>query len=125
MKGRIKKMDALEFLKGYDRICESSNSCKDCCLRRRNNGTRRACSVYIKKCTEKAIQKIKIWLESHQNPTRQSEFLKLFPEARLVDGVLDIHPCKVDKTYGKEFCETSHSCNECRRNYWLREIKNN
>ena len=121
MKGKI-KVDAVEFLKGYDRMCKSSNSCMDCCLNCGNNGTGRACSVYIRKCLEEAIQKIKIWLKNHQNTTRQSEFLKLFPEARLEDGVLEIHPCKVDKTYEEEFCEAFYSCKECKRNYWLKEI---
>lgn len=116
-------MDAVEFLKGYDRMCKSSNGCMDCCFHCRNNGTGRACSVYIRKCPEEAIQKIKIWLKNHQNPTRQSEFLKLFPEARLEDGVLEIHPCKVDKTYYEEdFCEGFYSCKECKRNYWLKEL---
>lgn len=52
--------------------------------------------------------------------TRQSEFLRMFPNARLYSGVVSVAPCEVDDTL-------SFRCNidcslKCRRDYWLQEV---
>ena len=60
--------------------------------------------------------------------TRQSEFLKIFPNAHEgVDGVLDFYPCAVDETLdtgdfphgtGCDRAERYGGCYECRLAYW-------
>lgn len=61
------------------------------------------------------------WCVEHPAPTRQSEFLKMFPEAPLDDNnTLMIYPCYFDKEYDKKrnsgaCCE---SCDKCRKCYW-------
>lgn len=52
--------------------------------------------------------------------TRQSEFLKLFPKARMFAGVVDICP---DKVSGENICEYEERCRECQKEFWLAEVK--
>lgn len=56
--------------------------------------------------------------------TRQSKFLELFPNAKILNGVLDVMPCKIA---GREFqernCNTYYYCETCCKEYWLKEVK--
>lgn len=55
--------------------------------------------------------------------TRQSEFLKAYPNARLTDGkVLYIDPCVIDRTYDTKDC-TYGFCKLCRERYWKQEVE--
>lgn len=120
----VKKVDAVEFLKGYDRMCKSSDSCMNCCLHCGNNGTGRACSVYIRKCPEKAVQIVEQWTEEHKN-TRQKEFLKIYPNVDKSYGIINMIPCILDTTYKEKYCNKYTSCEECRKDYWLKEVDKN
>nr|DAL08158.1 MAG TPA: triphosphate pyrophosphohydrolase [Caudoviricetes sp.] len=51
--------------------------------------------------------------------TLQSEFLKIFPNAGLKEGVIDICPIIMDKST-KCF---KLNCNVCKKDYWLAEVK--
>lgn len=51
--------------------------------------------------------------------TRQSEFLKLFPNAEPKDGVMDICPLILDKS---EKC-FKVNCKVCQKDFWLAEVK--
>lgn len=62
--------------------------------------------------------------EPKPKKTRQSEFLKMFPNARLIDGVLDIMPCKiVGREFQEQNCNTYCYCETCRKEYWLKEVE--
>ena len=52
--------------------------------------------------------------------TRQSEFLKIFPKAQMHDDVLDICP---DRVSGENICEYEERCWECKKEFWLAEVK--
>lgn len=52
--------------------------------------------------------------------TRQSEFLKIFPKAWLQEGVIDI--CH-DRVSGENICEYEERCMECKKDFWLTEVK--
>ena len=71
-----------------------------------------------------AVGAVEKWAKEHPKKTRQSEFLKLFPDVRRKDGVVDLHPCMIDtKNYPKDdYCATN-SCNDCRKDYWLQEVE--
>ena len=75
---------------------------------------------------KKPIEAIKIvqkWSDEHPPKTRQSEFLKMFPNARLdFDSVLVIEPCAVDKNFASTYCISDH-CYICRAEYWLAEVE--
>lgn len=55
--------------------------------------------------------------------TRQSEFLKAFPNAKLIGGkVLSVDPCLVDRTYNTELCVDGF-CKACKEKYWSQEVE--
>lgn len=71
--------------------------------------------------TQKHIDIVQEWSDFHPVKTRQSEFLKMFPDATTQDGTLTINPCNLDwKTHG--LC-CSNNCDDCRKKYWLEEIE--
>lgn len=54
--------------------------------------------------------------------TRQSEFLKKYPNARLNSkGILDIRPCNIDTSYSTNHCYFACG-DECQNAYWLQEV---
>lgn len=55
--------------------------------------------------------------------TRQSEFLKAYPNAKLIDGkVLSVDPCLIDRTYNTEDCIDGY-CKLCKEKYWSQEVE--
>ena len=120
-------MDALEFFKARKRMCVATtcNSCKlyhvprgGCCVAP-DHETIEAC--------EEAIAIVEQWAKEHPIKTRQSEFLKQWPEARLMqDGVLSICPIAISSAYRGEdgsCANPSEKCDNCRRKFWLAEVE--
>ena len=55
--------------------------------------------------------------------TRQSEFLKQYPNAKLNSkGVLDIQPCDIDTSYVTKQCFSACG-HECQNAYWSQEVE--
>lgn len=113
-------MDAVEFYRQFARYCTTSycGACNivDYCKTKTKDG----------RDAEKIVREIEQWAKDHPVKTRQSEFLKMFPNAkRGIDGILCIDPCKIDITC-EEVCEISKTdCDECKRTYWLTEVADN
>ena len=124
-------MDAVEFFKAKDRMCKMYwGNCKICDLSSDNNAMNIGCSSFVEKYPEKAVAIVEKWAKKHPLKTRQSEFLKLFPDARLFDGVLAIDPCKINssrfdskecRSYSDEFGVLS--CEKCREQFWNEEVE--
>lgn len=112
-------MDAVEYVKELRRLCKMQKICNECPLR--NNGT---CIAGLCDEAEKAIQIVEQWAKDHPVKTRQSEFLKMFPDAVIDedDGILCIDPCTIDGSIG---CTNGKGCDGCRRKYWLTEVTDN
>ena len=115
-------MDAVEFFKTINRLCKNQG-CKECPANK--IGT---CLIGFSdnsvKNIEKIIPKLEQWAEDHPVKTRQSEFLKKFPDARVNDdGILDIRPCCVEVGLCSK-CGI-RNCDDCRREYWLTEVTDN
>lgn len=51
--------------------------------------------------------------------TRQSEFLKVYPNA----NVSGIQPCSIDKENSGEYCSKYDWCSECVNDYWSQEVE--
>lgn len=119
-------MEAVEFLKTVDRLCRAKEDCSSCPL----NGY--ACDANLKdvaryytlESVQDMVQKVEQWAKEHPVKTRQSEFLKLFPNAEIDedDGILCIKPCAIDKRIG---CTNGKGCDGCFRKYWLAEVTEN
>lgn len=79
---------------------------------------------------EAVVEQVEQWAKEHPVKTRQSEFLKMFPNARIEsDGMPSICPIVVDKRcHNKDdealFClvRDEEECRKCRRDFWLAEI---
>ena len=120
-------MDAVEFLKTVDRLCRAEEDCSSCPL----NGY--ACDANLKdvaryytlESVQDMVQKVEQWAKEHPVKTRQSEFLRMFPNAMISesDGILCITPCNIEgKSIG---CPNGKNCGDCRREYWLAEVTDN
>lgn len=112
-------MDAVEFLKTLQRMCNAK--CRKCEfgeVYRVNEG----CSTWQKNHPEEAVAIAEKWAAEHPIKTRQSEFLKMFPEANVDQAeCLYINPCHI---FGKKVPECAgHTCSECRRAFWLAEAE--
>lgn len=116
-------MDAVEYIKTVNRLCKNRR-CKGCPFYK--EGT---CTVgfgdYSVEHIEETISKVEQWAKEHPVKTRQSEFLRMFPNATIneSDGILCVAPCNIE---GKGFCcANGKSCGDCRRKYWLTEVTDN
>lgn len=110
-------MDAVEFYKAFKRMCYKTD-CKDCLLDQK-------CRPSANVEPEEVVELVEEWAKNHPIKTRQSEFLRMFPNAMIneSDGILCITPCSIEsKSIG---CTNGKSCGDCRREYWLTEVTDN
>lgn len=113
-------MDAVEFLKTEKRMCESYGICSGCPIRDEKHRERLSCDQYMREYPEKTVAIVEKWLAEHPIKTRQSEFLKMFPNAQtLRNGALVVCPKVIDLECG---INCNKSCRDCRKEYWLEEI---
>ena len=106
-------MDAVEFIKQVRRMGEQKGEA--------------ICFKLEEKDTE-IVEKVEKWAKEHTIKTRQSEFLKMWPDTEISDdGLPSIAPCQLDVRliHGKsqKDCEGRGVCNKCRRDFWLKEIE--
>lgn len=117
-------MEAVEFLKTRARMCIDL-SCEKCPLKFFCETT------FMRQGTNaaKAVSVAELWAKEHPIKTRQSEFLKMFPNAQTDDnGVVNICSRAVDAKNGDEtvvVCipRDREDCKQCRRDFWLKEIE--
>lgn len=119
-------MDAVEFFKTVNRLCENQ-SCRECPVCKEG-----VCMVMnmvridggLVESIEETVSKVEQWAKDHPVKTRQSEFLKMFPNAVIDEdnGILCIKPCEIDESIG---CTNGKGCNDCYRKYWLTEVTDN
>lgn len=87
------------------------------------------CPEYASAYPEEAVAIVEQWAKDHPKKTKQSEFLKIFPEAPIFEGVLEIEPCKlVGSKLNTEECHSYDEfglsgCYECRKKYWNEEVE--
>lgn len=57
--------------------------------------------------------------------TRQSEFLKLFPNASVThSGLLGVKPCTFEgRNFIKQKCDLYATCLDCQKDYWFQEVE--
>ena len=121
-------MDAVEFLKEKERMCDkykcsSDHTCSDCPCHSKRNGTNKICISLRKTSPAKYVEIVEKWSADHPVKTRQSEFLKMFPNAKInSDGVIDIDPCSFDKKIEHHCDEKYDNCDDCYKEYWLEEV---
>lgn len=115
-------MDAVMFVKEWKRMCISSKTCLSCSIGE-SAGVSTVCSNAVKKEPEKYVAIVEKWSAEHPMKTRQSEFLKMCPNAYIRNEVIRICPRKIDQnSITIEECEEL-ACSECQKKYWLAEVE--
>ena len=114
-------MDAVEYVKQRARMCDYYGNCGDC----------PACDY--EGCSSlngipKMVPIVEKWAKAHTVKTRQSEFLKMWPDAEISDdGLPSIAPCQLNVLFihgkAQKDCEDRGVCNKCRRDFWLKELE--
>lgn len=113
-------MDAVKYLTELFRMCTTTLDCDSCPLGIKDR-------MYCKESRfdehgmnvdnlEKAVDIVEKWSEEHPIKTRKSEFLKMFPNAKMEsNGFPCSPPCNLDTTIP---CR-AHTCEQCKKEYWL------
>lgn len=116
-------MDAVEFFKTVNRLCKNQRCCIECPIHKNGMGCMVNADDDSIKSIEETVSKVEQWAKDHPVKTRQSEFLKLFPNTAFYRDVIDILPCSIEKEMRGD-C-TRSDCYECKRDYWLTEVTDN
>lgn len=126
-------MDAVEFFKSMKRMCYSGEMCEKCPLYNNFSEMGSVCDVLLHINDEKASRVKSIveqWAKDHPVKTRQSEFLKRFPNADM-QRIYALFPCIMDQTIRPTRCvkyesfSSPQKCAECRKDYWNEEVTDN
>ena len=111
-------MDAVKFIKEKNRMCNSYSKCIGCPV---DCDTKTDCEYYLTVNPEQYVKIVEKWSSEHPVKTRQSEFLKMFPNVKLDDnGAIEICPKVLDEEC-EIYCGTRQACSYCRGEYWLTE----
>lgn len=127
-------MDAVTYIKEYKRMCEYFDSkenparaCEGCPLEWLPNGCH---MIEIADNAEKCVAAVEKWAREHPIRTRQSELLKMFPLMKTDEnGVITFCPMGFDRSCHEKddrgWCTETNKdeCTECKRKFWLAEIK--
>lgn len=112
-------MDAVKYLKERERMCNSYNNMCDGC----GFGKVPKCNRTEEDNPEKAVEIVEKWSAEHPMKTRQSEFLKMFPNAPLREnGSIAICPLDVDRD-AKCSQKQGARCPDCQKEYWFAEVE--
>ena len=114
-------MDAVEYVKQRERMCDYYVNCGDCPA-----GNYERCASLNE--IPNLVPIVEQWAKSHPIKTRQSEFLKMWPDADIGDdGFPSVAPCQLYKDMEEKdengVCCKNCGCAECRRDFWLKEIE--
>lgn len=113
-------MDAVEFLKTLQRMC--NGKCSKCEFQKRSGLGH--CATWRNAHPEEAVAIAEKWAKDHPIKTRQSVFLEQFPNAPIYTNTHNValDPCLVDTTL-RGHCPTGRGCDICRREFWMQEVE--
>lgn len=118
-------MDAVKFIREEIRMCAESGNCCDCPLY-----TTIYCSASPKKRSREEageiVRRVEAWSAAHPRKTRQSVFLKMFPNVILNDkGQPGFCPKTLDTAYhpGGDCVLDVDICQRCKDKFWMQEVE--
>ena len=118
-------MDAVKFIKERDRMCRFYHHAGDCYQ----------CPAKDCECSalegmvddDNIVTIVEEWSAAHPRKTRQSVFLKQYPEADLDDcGVLEACPIPISASHRNIYGRCARAgvkCSDCRREFWMQEVE--
>ena len=106
-------MDAVEFIKQVRRMGKQKGE---------------AICFKLEEIDTEIVEQVEQWAKAHPIKTRQSEFLKQWPDAEIGDdGLPSVAPCQLYKDMEEKdengVCCKNCGCGICRRDFWLTEIE--
>ena len=106
-------MDAVEFIKQVRRMGKQKGE---------------AICFKLEEIDTEIVEQVEQWAKEHPVKTRQSEFLKQWPDAEIgEDGLPSIAPCQLNvellQRESPDDCEGRGVCDKCRRDFWLKEVE--
>ena len=106
-------MDAVEFIKQVRRMGKAKGE---------------AICFKLEEPETEIVSRVEQWAKEHPVKTRQSEFLKQWPDAEICyDGLPAIAPCQLNvellQCESQKDCEKRGVCGKCRDDFWLKEIE--
>ena len=106
-------MDAVEFIRQVRRMGKQKGE---------------AICFKLEEIDTEIVEQVEQWAKAHPEKTRQSEFLKQWPDAEISDdGLPAIAPCQLNvellQCESQKDCENRGVCDKCRRDFWLKEIE--
>ena len=117
-------MDALEFLMERKRLCGSYSGCVGCpfgaaeCVFR---------DMTSEDDCERIVTAVEQWSKEHPRKTRQSVFLKQYPEAEIDEkGVVGLCPMFISAAHRDSDgdCNCPEKlCRDCFREFWMQEVE--
>ncbi len=123
-------MDALEFIKYLKKMCaqygvenQKHAFCQGCPALTEED----VCIVnyqYDSCNPNKAVEAVEKYAKENPIKTRNSEFLKYYPNADILDnGVVNMCPKWVDKDYKPNAGCSNTKCHDCKTKYWMQEVE--
>lgn len=115
-------MDKIEIIKEFGRMCDyftKKSGCVNCEMYQETEEGDISCFEVMKANPEKVVEIVEKWAAENKAKTRQSEFLKMYPNAT----PFHIDPCNVDTDMAIDSKCRCKSCIECREEYWLAEVE--
>ena len=114
-------MDAVEYVKQRERMCNYYGDCDKCPAKEV------ICCSSIDE-VPKMVPIVEQQAKEHPVKTRQSEFLKQWPDAEIGDdGLPSVAPCQLYKDIEEKdengVCCKNCGCGICRRDFWLKEVE--
>ena len=114
-------MDAVEYVKQRERMCDYYVNCNDCPA-----GDYQECASL--NGIPKLAPIVEQWAKEHPVKTRKDEFFNQWPDAEIgYDGLPTVAPCQLYKDMEEKdengVCGKNCGCGICRRDFWLKEIE--
>ena len=117
-------MDALEFFMERRRMCDSYGDCKSCPLEGDECVIR---DMMSEDTCKRIVAAVEQWSKEHPRKTRQSVFLRQYPEAEIdANGVVGLCPMFTSAAHrdsGGECSNPERMCIDCRREFWMQEVE--
>ena len=117
-------MDAIQFIKEKERMCNTFGSCPLC-----PGWLYDGCIFHVRSgfAPEQQVNTVKVWAEQHPAKTRQDVFLEQYPEAETdLNGLLEVCPAPIFSSHrraGGGCLDFHKNCVECRREFWSQEVE--
>lgn len=118
-------MDAIKFVNEKVRMCASFTETKTCTQCRLQEFCRCDFEDLVRENkVEEAVKRVEEWSKENPRKTRQSVFIKQYPQVVTYNGVIGIRPCQLIEGYPSNYfmCDESQ-CVQCRKEYWLQEVE--